>query len=157
MGLTTERMSTRPGHHSPSRWAQERGEDIRVVARTLARLLDAETRHERWRGRRGNRGRPRRWRPRGGPHWSDSLPPRRFQGPQEPRRWRPYFHDDRRWGRNYQFVPREQSLRDWRTCVVPRRGPPVAAIKAPHWYEQGSWEERRPRGNDPRCRLRGGP
>ena len=40
---------------------------------------------------------------------------------------------------------------------MPRRGPPVALIKVPRWHRQVAWEERRPRGSNPRGPLRGGP
>ena len=47
---------------------------------------------------------------------------------------------------------------DWRIRPTPRRGPPVATIKAPRWHWQALWwNERRPRGPEPRGPLRGGP
>ena len=40
---------------------------------------------------------------------------------------------------------------------MPRRGLPVAAIMVPRWYRPVVWDERRPRGSNPRGPLRGGP
>ena len=46
---------------------------------------------------------------------------------------------------------------DWRSYLMPRRGPPVAVVKAPRWHRPVVVEERRPRGPEPRGPLRGGP
>ena len=40
---------------------------------------------------------------------------------------------------------------------MPRRGPPVAAIKVPGWHRPEWWNERRPRGSEPRGPLREAP
>ena len=40
---------------------------------------------------------------------------------------------------------------------MPRRGPPVAALKVPRRYRRDEWRKRQPRGSDPRGPQRGGP
>ena len=50
----------------------------------------------------------------------------------------------------------EQRPRHWRGSMRSRRGPPVAAIRAPRWC-QDEWGKRRPGGSNPRGPLRGGP
>ena len=148
-------MPTPPGHHSPDRRAQERGEDIRA-ARTIARLLGTETRHDGWRGgawRRQQMGR----RPRSGPGRFHGQSPGNQRRTPERRHWRQYFYGSPRSGRNWQRYPPRTSPPDWRTGVLPRRGPPVAVIRAPRRYQRVLLEEKRPRGNDPRGPLRGDP
>ena len=149
-------MSARPGHHNPDRRDQERGEDIRAAARTLARLLGTETHHDGWRGgawRRQQMG----WRTRSGPGRFHGPPPRNPRRTPERRHWQPYFYGSPRSRRNWQRYSPRTSPPDWRTGVLPRRGPPVAAIRAPRRYQHGLLEERRPCGSDPRGPLRGGP
>ena len=98
-------MSARPGHHNPDRRDQERGEDIRAAARTLARLLRTETRHD---GRRGGSLRPQQMgrRPRNGPRRFHGPPPR---NPQRTPEWRPrppFAFSSPRWRTNRQRYPR---------------------------------------------------
>ena len=149
-------MSARPGHHSPDRRAKERGEDIRAAARTIVQLLGTETCHD---GRRGGTGRPQQMgrRPRSGQGRFHGPPPR---NPGRTSEWRPrppFAYGSRRWRTNWQPYPSRPGPHNSRSRALPRRGPPVAAIRAPRRYEPVLLEERRPRGNDPRGPLRGDP
>ena len=96
-------MSARPGHHSPNRWAQERRNDI-PAAITIARILGAETRRDRWRGGSWQPRHERRSRPRRGPRCSDS-PPESFHCSAQRRHWRPRLNYDWSWGDDCQDVP----------------------------------------------------
>ena len=71
-----------------------------------------------------------------------------------PRQWWPRFDGDRRLGRH-----QPPGSRSWerRRQAMPRRGPPVAAIRVPRWYPQEEMCWRQPRGVKPRGTLRGGP
>ena len=150
-------MPPPPRYHTPSRWEQERGEDIRTAARTLARLLGTEDGHGEWRAQTWQRPHPRGWSRRGPPGWPRAPPPRRaFRGAPEQRRWRP-FPQDRRWGTSSEWSPPRARPWDWRSRVLPRRGPPVAAIRVPRRYRQEELCTRQPQGVKPRGTLRGGP
>ena len=149
-------MSARPGHHNPDKRDQERGEDIRAAERTLARLLGTETRHD---GRPGGSWRPQQMgrRPRSGPGRFHGPPPRNPQRTPEWRYWPLFAYSSPRWRTSWQRYPPRSNPPDWRPGVLPRRGPPVAAIRAPRRSQPVLLEERRPRGDDPRGPLRGGP
>ena len=147
-------MFPRQRYHENGRWTRGRGEDVRAATRTLAWLLDAESR-DGWREAGWPQRQPR-WTWRSGPRGFRSLPPwRSFHGTPGPRHWRPYFWEARRrrdWPRQF---PRPQP-QDWRPRVMPRRGPPVAKIKVPRWYRKEA-NERRPHGSRPGGKLWGGP
>ena len=134
-------MRPRTRYHSPEEWPRDRGDVIRDAAGALARLLGVLNR----RGWRCDAGwqphQPQRWW-RGEPRWFDRMPPR------------PPFQRSP-WARQ-QEAPRTDP-RDWRPRVLPRRGPPVAAIRTPRWRDQEERTKRRPRGSNPRGPLRGGP
>ena len=86
-----------------------------------------------------------------------TAPPRRFQGRPEPRTSRPYsYGDPRRSGSWQQGAPRPYP-QDRKPQVRPRRGPPVAAIRVPRWYQHDEWETRQPQAFKPRGTQRGGP
>mgnify|MGYP004511689957 CR=1 FL=1 len=149
-------MSAPRRYHGPSRWEKRRGQDIRAAVRTLTQILDEESHHPEWRDADWH-SLQRRWAPGSTPRWPDPAPPRRtFQRTPGPRHWRPYYWDDRRWGRNWKHKSPRPSPWVWRPRVQPRRGPPVAAIVAPRWYQQ-DLRKRRPSGNVPGGPLRGGP
>ena len=129
--MSLRSMFPRPRHHAQKGWAGERGIEIRVLAGALARLLDDEN----MRGE-GFGAMPRT------PH---------------PRPGRPYFYGSpRREGNRPRPGPRARP-RDTRPNALPRRGPPVAAIRVPRRYRRDEREARRPRGVTPRGPLRGGP
>ena len=157
MRLCPRSMPPPPRYHSPSRWEQERGEDIRAAARTLAMLVGTEDGHGEWPAPTWQRPHRRGWSPRGPPGWSGGPRPRRsFRRTPEQQRWRP-FSRDRREGTNSQWnLPRTRPW-DWKSRVLPRRGPPVAAIRVPRWYRQEAFCTRQPQGATPRDPLRGGP
>ena len=123
-------MFPRPRYHAPKRRAGERGIEIRVLAGALARLLDEES----IRGE-GFGAKPRT------PH---------------PRPWWPFYGSPRREWNGQRPGPRDGPW-DWSPRTLPRRGPPMAAIRAPRRYQHGGLETRRPRGSIPRGPLRGGP
>ena len=151
-------MPPRPRYHRTSRWTWERGEDIRAAARTLVRLLGPEPHHDEWRDGGWNPRQPGSWRPSTGPRrFGDTPSGGRFRHTPDRQRWRPYFGRDRRPEENWKPTSRPVPRRDWRSRALPRRGPPVTAIKVPRRYQQGLLEERRPRGEQPRGPLRGGP
>ena len=143
-------MSSRPRHHETWMWRQQHGEAIRVAARALTRLADFESRQcdgpdERWQhppggGRPGNEPRrfdgPQSWRP--------------FQGTPWPRQWRPYFYGYQRPEGDWPRRPSSARPWDWNPRPLPRRGAPVAAIRAPRRKFHDEWETRRPRGPEPR-------
>ena len=149
-------MSARPGHHNPDRRDQERGEDIRAAARTLARLLRTETRND---GRRGGSLRPRQmgWRPRSGPGRLHGPPPR--DPPQETPSGDPggclpiAVRDGGRTGTGY---PKGQAPGLENRCAAQER-PSCGSDPSPRRYQQVLLEERWPRGIVPRDPLRGGP
>ena len=150
-------MFPRPRHHNPGWWSREGRTGVRMVARALALLLDAESRHSEWREPGWQRRQQR------SPSWRRE--PRRFDGPPRgtpPRRppahgwWMPHTQGDPRPRRDWQRQYPEQRPRHWRGSMRPRSGPPVAAIRAPRWNQE-EWGKRRPRGSDPRGPLRGGP
>ena len=148
-------MSTSSRHHGPKIWARDCGNAVRWAVRTLAQAFGGEGCRER---RDASRQGPPGWRQarRREPRWFAGPPPRRpFQGSREPGHWRPrYFGDSRR---GYWQPPPMQCPCNRGFCPTPRRGPPVAAIKVPRWHWPGAWEERWPRGPEPRGPLRGGP
>ena len=143
-----------PRHHSPPEWADRRGQ-VRAAARTILHVLDEENRRWEWREASWQRRQQRGWAPRRG-QMSGYPPPRPFQGTPRPRRWPPDFGRDQRWGENPNHFPQRQPPWDWRSRVLPRRGPPVAAIRVPRWPRQELCG-RQPRGFEPRGTLRGGP
>ena len=150
-------MSARQGHHGPKIWAHGRGSDVRWAVMTLARALGAGSRRPYWRGPSWQNS--PRWRPsqRREPWRFSSAPPRGpFQGSREPGYWRPRSFMEERWGSKWQRSPMQRPS-DWRRHPMPRRGPPVATIMVPRWYRPVVWDERRPRGSNPRGPLRGGP
>ena len=128
-------MFSRPRHHGPGGWQQCPRGDFGVIAGGLARLLDERNEQGEWHG----------------------APPRPFRRTRDPRQWRPYFYGPQR--REAYWSRRPPGAGPWvsRPRTLPRRGPPVAAIRLPHWFRHDVWEKRRPRGNDPRGPLRGGP
>ena len=144
-------------HHSPGWWSREGRTGVRMVATALARLIDAESRRSEWREPGWKRRQQRT------PSWRRE--PRRFDGPPRgspPRRtpahgrWMPHHQGDPRRESDWQRQRPEQRPRHWRGSMRPRRGPPVAAIRVPHWSQE-EWGKRRPRGSDPRGGLCGGP
>ena len=148
-------MFTRPGYHTNWNRTRNREKEIRWAARTLAAALGAENprgeRSQRWPS-----WQPRGWMPRNGPQRFYG-PPRRFQGRPEPLRSRLYpYGDPRRSGSWQQGAPRPYP-QDRKPQVRPRRGPPVAAIRVPLWYQHDEWETRQPRGSNLRGTPRGGP
>ena len=151
-------MSAGPRHHGPKMWARDRGDAVRWALRTLAKASGDEGSRREWRD--ASRQHPPRWRPfrRSEPIWFAGPPPpprRPFQGSRDPSYWRPRFFGDER--RSSWMSPPEQRPGEWRSFPMPRRGPPVAAVKVPRWHRPVVWEERRPRGPEPRGPLRGGP
>ena len=146
-----------PRHHAQKRRAQERTNEIRAAATTLARLLVAETRHNEW--REGDWQRCQSWRhaPGNQPHWFYAPPRRTFRERPDSRQPMPYFHGRPRWPVCWRREAPNAYPQDWRPRVLPRRGPPVATIPIPLRYRQERWESRQPRGVKPRGTLRGGP
>ena len=120
-----------PRYHTGKRRTGKHGNEIRVLAGALAHLLDEENVRRRW-----------------------HMAPRRFT---RARQMQPFFsgnqNGERRWPRR---TPRTRPL-DVRPHVLPRRGPPVAAVRVPRRHQHGEWETRQPRGSNPRGPLRGGP
>ena len=149
-------MSAGRRYHGPRMWARDRGDAVRWALRTLAQAFRGDGRRPDWRD--ASRQCPPGWRPvrRGEPRWFAGAPPRGpFPRTREPGYWRPRFFGDER--RSNCQPPPVQRPRDSRFRPAPRRGPPVAAIKVPRWHWQEWWNERRPRGSEPRGPLRGGP
>ena len=137
-----------PRYHNPGRWRERWGETYPSPLRTLTRLLGAENRHPDWRDPRPHPGEQWRWVPRN--------EPRRFYGPPRPSQTRPqlssrwpYCYGNQRWERDWKWEPPRAHRSDWKPHVLPRRGPPVAMIKAPRWYQQDACK-RQPRGFEPR-------
>ena len=133
------------------------GSEIQVVVRALSRLLAEEGCHGEWRRTGLQRRQPRR------PEWRSE--PRRLNGPpprSPPRRmpargpWLPYRNGNPRPRRDWQRQYPEQCSRHWRGSMWPRRGHPVAEIRAPRWCQEEQ-EERRPSENVLGGPLRGGP
>ena len=143
-------------HHGPPEWAYSRGK-VRAAARTILQILDEENARREWRDRGSQLGQQRGWEPKREPRRLANPPPRSRQGTRWPRQWRPPFGGDRRWGGSPEQFPPRATPRDWRSRVLPRRGPPVAAIRVPRWTRQEETCERQPRGVKPRGTLRGGP
>ena len=148
-------MSAGPRYYGPKILARDRGEAVRWAVRTLAQSFGGRG-TPRVAGRKP--ARPAGWRP---VRWSDArwysnAPPRRpFQSSREPGCWQPRFSDHER--RSFWQPPSVQRTGDWRFRPMPRRGPPVAAVKVPR-RDMGEMErERQPRGPEPRGPLRGGP
>ena len=151
-------MFPRPRYHNPGWLSHEDRSGVYMVERALARLLEAE----RCRDERQDMSwhRPRPWRS----GWSSQ--PRRFHGP-PPRgpfqrglpqgRWLPSHNRVPRRGSVWQRQPPRQVPSDWRFRVLPRRGPPVAAIRVPRGYLQEERKKREPRGFQPRGPLLEGP
>ena len=146
-----------PRHHIPGWWSREGRTGVRMVATALARPIDAESRRSEWREPGWKRRQQRT------PSWRRE--PRRFDGPPRgspPRRtpahgrWMPHHQGDPRRESDWQRQRPEQRPRHWRGSMRPRRGPPVAAIRVPHWSQEER-EKRRPRGFEPQGPLRGGP
>ena len=132
----TRSMFPPPRYHAPRWRSGERGSGIPKIAWAIARLLDTGSAQAEWRG----------------------APPRdRSQRTPHPRQWLPYYYGNQR--REGQWPRRPSSARpwDWSPRMLPRRGPPVAAIRAPRRYQRDEWETRLPRGTIPRGPLRGGP
>ena len=149
-------MFPRPRHHNPGWWSRDERPGVHAVARALTRLIEAESRHEEWSETGWQRRQPR------SPSWGHE--PRRFNGPPTrsppwrmpaPGPWLPGRRGNARPRENWQQPPR-QSPWFWRASMWPRRGPPVAAVRAPRW-DKAEWEKRRSRGFEPRGPLRGGP
>ena len=147
-------MSTRPRYHNPGEWAWDGRSETPAVLAALTRLLRVENStcgccHRRWHS-------PPGWRP--GPRRFSGPPPgRTFYGTPQPRQWRSHFRGDKRLGDNFQRFPSRPCPWDWKSRALPRRGPPVAAIRVPCWYWLEEGKKRQPRGYEPRGTLRGGP
>ena len=143
-------------HHSPGWWSREGRAGVRMVATALARLVDSESRRSEWREPGWKRRQQRT------PSWRRE--PRRFDGPSPryparrtpaPGQWLPHSQDSRRRSDWQPPYPKGRPWH-WRGSMRPRRGSPVAAIRAPRWCQE-EWGKRRPRGSEPRGPLRGGP
>ena len=100
-------MFPRPRHHTQKMWANQRGNEIRILAGTLVRLLDEKFQND----RRGAQARAFL----GKPHET----------------WRPNFFGKPRCEWSWQGCPTNTRPRNPRPRVQPRRGPPVAAMKVP--------------------------
>ena len=102
-------MFPRPRYHGGNGPVRYREHDVRVVAGALARLLDQGSMQREWRG-----AHPRPFRR------SPWTCPRR-----------PYLYGNQRpEGYRMRFPPKGRPW-DWRPRTLPRRGPPVAAIRVP--------------------------
>ena len=128
-------MFPRPRYHGGNGPVRYREHDVRVVAGALARLLDQGSMQREWRG----------------------ASPRPFRRNPWTCPRRPYSYGNQRPDGNWTRFPPKGRPWDWRPHTLPRRGPPVAAIRAPRRYQRDEWETRRPRGSEPRGPLRGGP
>ena len=144
-------------HHNPGWWSREGRAGVHMVATALARLIDAESRRSEWRepGWQRRQQRTPSWRRE--PRWFDG-PPRGSPPRRTPAhgRWLPNHQGDPRRRRDWQRQNPNQHPRHWRSSIRPRRGHPVAAIRAPRWNQEER-EKRRPSENVPRGPLRGGP
>ena len=148
-------MSTPQRHHGPPEWAYRSGK-VRAAARTILQILDEENRRSEWCEANRQRRQQRGWAPKREPRRFFRPPPRRFQETPWPRRWWPPFGGDQRWGVKPEQYPQSTTPGDRRSRVLPRRGPPVAVMRAPRWpHQELCW--RQPRGVKPRGTLRGGP
>ena len=151
-------MSARQGYHGPKFWAPDRRGDIRRAVRTLVQAFGVQDPRHDWPGpgwqSRHQPGRAWRREPR---RFANTPPRRPFQSPREPSYWRPRYVREERWGSAWQRPSPVQRFQDCKSRALPRRGPPVAAIKVPRWYRQVVRNERQPRGSNPRGTLRGGP
>mgnify|MGYP004530260289 CR=1 FL=1 len=141
-------MSARPRYHRPNRWVWDGGEDVRWAVRTLAQAFNAGARRHDWHDASRKRRQQGRWIWRNDPRWSANAQPRRLfsRVPEQPR-GRPFAHR----------YPGRHGHHDWRDGVLPRRGRPVAVLKAPHSPGQKVLRERQPRGLIPRGTPQGGP
>ena len=149
-------MFPRPRYHGLDRRADERGNEICAAARTLLWLLGSEARHNQWRDGRWYHQQNRRQR-RNEPRMFISQPLRQtFPGPSRPRQTRLHPPGIPRREREWPRGPQGAHPRAMRSLVLPRRGPPVATIRAPDW-PRPKLIERQPRGSNPRGPLRGGP
>ena len=149
-------MFPRPRYHAQKRWARGRESEIRAAAMTIARLIATDTGHGEWSGGSWNR-QPRRWMPRSGSGRFDGPYRRAFPRRYEPQQGRPWSHNHPRWPGTWKQEAQGASTQDWRSRVLPMRGPPVASIPAPRCHRQESWETRQPRGRQPRGPPLGGP
>ena len=152
-------MSAGLRYHGPRGWARDRGEAVHWAVRTLAQAFGAGYRRRDWCGP-GWQNRPQ-WRPvqrRGEPRWFASAPPRRpFQSTREQGYRRPHYREEEQRGSDWQPHPDVRRPGHQSFPMPPWRGPPVALIKVPRWHRPEWWNERRPRGSEPRGPLRGGP
>ena len=127
-------MSAHPRYHSRDSWAGDRG-NWSNAAGPLERPRGHAYRHWEWRDTRWRRPPPRGWSGRWGPRRFSGTPPgRTFQGTPQPWQWGPRFRGDMRWGDNFQRSPSRSCPWDGKSRGLPRRGPPVAAIRVPSWY-----------------------
>ena len=151
-------MSTRPRYHDLGAMDQVRGDEIRLTASALARILGAQSRHNEWRDR-SCWSPPRRREPwRNGPRRLYSHHPRAgFPRTRGPRYWRPRYDVFARPGMTFDQARRSSHPYDWRFQVLPRRGPPVTAMKVPRDCRPEDPRKRQPRGSNPGGTLRGGP
>ena len=134
-------MSAPPRYHAGKRWEQKSAEDIRAVARTLARLLRDENRYSEWRDAGWQRHCPRGRFPRSAPrryNRSPRWPPRTPEG----LKWWPRLYGDERRGRQWQMEALRANPWDSWSRTQPRRGPPVAVMKVPRRYQHDEWEKR---------------
>ena len=141
---------------TPKNMGLDREGDVRWAVMTLARALGAGSRRPHWSGsswqytRDGDRI--------GGEN-QDGSPVLR-QGEHSPERASPAIDSQVSSGKNGDAtgcIPNEQRPHDWRSSPMPRRGPPVTAIKVPRWYRPVVRNERRSHENVHRSPLRGGP
>ena len=150
-------MFPRPRYHHRMVGVQDRVDEIRGAARVLVRLLQPGNSRSRWPDQ-SWQSQQRGWMPRRESRLftsPPSSPP--FQWTPRPRRWWPYVGPDQRWGGNPKHFPPRPDPRNWRSRVLPRRGPPVAANRVPRWPRQEEMCERQPRGLVPRGTLREAP
>ena len=149
-------MAAQPRYHAQDYRARGRGDDIRLVAGAIGRLLGARSSRGEWREATRLRSQP--WR------WTGDL--RRFDGfSQEPSQEGPTHGNGRRIftapekGRTLAKTPPRTWPRAGRSSMRPRRGHPVAAIRVPRWYlyQHDEWEKRQPRGFVPGGPLWEGP
>ena len=151
-------MSAPPRHHRPRGWTFTHGQDIRAAVRTLTQFLDDANHHRERHDGRWQRPQPSGWMPRNTPRWYGSQRPHRmFQRTPLPRQQGPFVHGELRRGDKPTRFPPRSTPKNWRSRVLPRTGPPVAAIKVPRWHGQEDPSGRRPRGNGPRGPVQGGP
>ena len=149
-------MPPRPRYHNNRYWVPDSGDDVRWAVRTLAAAIGAETHHNEWWNPSWYRSQ-RRTGPRRGPRQFHGPPRGAFQRRPDPWQWRPYFPGNERYPGSVQQEAPRTHRQNWRPRMRPRRGPPVAAIKAPRRYHHGEWEKRQPHGSNPGGTQRGGP